>query len=301
MSARTILVTGAGGFIGRHLVQHLQERSQGNVVGWTRQRGDLRDTQTVQIELANLRPDVIFHLAAQLPGRGANDWTLVADEQAMVGNLVYAMPNHCRFIYSGSMAEYGRSGVLSETDACHPDTAYGSAKLAGTTLSLALRSQLGLDIHVARLFGVYGPGEAPSRLFPSLISALMARRPCQLSDGLQIRDFLHVDDVCRLLCCLAEVEASSAIGMVNLGTGVGVRVKDACLAIAASLDVSPDLLCFGAVPRRATDKDCLVANTILLERFSPLPPQHFSDQALVEKIVSGFILDMGEKLRPPNE
>lgn len=292
-----ILITGAGGFVGRRMVERLRAEGR-RVVGWTRAAGDLRDADAVQSAVADIRPALIFHLASQPPGPGAEDWSRVADEQRMLSNLAYAMRDHCTLVYTGSMAEYGRPGILRESDPCIPDTAYGCAKFAGTNLAVALRATSGLDIRAARLFGVYGPGEAPTRLLPSLIGKLRAGAIVPLSDGKQVRDFIHVDDVCAALVAFGAASPDTAPAVANIGTGKGVSVTDVCTMVADILDADPALLQFGAFPRRAVDQDCLIAYTETMRTFFAPPPQRWLDRAAAVRIVEAMIaaaVDHAEK------
>lgn len=286
------LVTGAGGFVGRRLVASLRANG-GDVRAWTRSDGDLRDSDAVRSALAEMKPDVIYHLASVLPSAGEESWSLIADEQRMLANLAYAMPAHCRLVYTGSMAEYGRSGTFSERHRCAPDTAYGCAKFSGTNLGLALRASHGLDIRVARLFAVYGPGETPARLLPWLIGKLRTGEAVPLSDGAQRRDFVHVDDVCAALAALADAAVENDSAISNIGTGIGVTVRQVCEAVADILGADPALLQFGAMARRAVDQDCLIADVGRMQTFTTPPRQRWLDRDLSEEIVRAMIANDG--------
>lgn len=293
-----ILVTGSTGFIGRRLVERLRSSGR-NVVGWTRAHGDLRDAAAVRSVLDDLRPEKVFHLASPPPGSTAEDWSRIAGEQLMLGNLAYAMPRDATLVYTGSMAEYGRSGTLREQDQCTPDTAYGCAKFAGTSLAVSLRTAPGLDIRAARLFGVYGPGESRTRLLPALIEKLRAGDAVPLSDGMQTRDFIHVDDACDALIALSAVSRENAPAIVNIGTGQGLRVAEICRTVADILGAAPALLQFGALPRRAVDQDCLVADTEVLRAFVEPPTQRWLDRSaaglVVEEMTAAATSDHSEK------
>lgn len=280
-----VLVTGSSGFIGRRMLERMR-RSGTDAAGWTRADGDLRDPDAVRTRLARIRPDHIFHLASEPPKPVAETWTRVADEQAMLANLAYAMPSHCRLIYAGSMAEYGRAGLLRETDQCVPDTGYGCAKSSGTNLALALRTILQVDIRVGRLFGVYGPGEGPNRLLPTLLARLRSGEPMPLSDGEQVRDFIHVDDVCTVLFALADAPGPPPI--VNVGTGRGVSVRHVCETVADVLNADASLLRFGARPRRHVDQDALVAGTKFLQLVVAPPPQRWLDKNLAADVIDSM-------------
>lgn len=285
------IVTGAGGFIGQRLMRHLRVAGR-NSYGWTRNDGDLRDFNAVRYLLNELRPRRVFHLASSPPNE-FDDWMRIENEQLMVSNLVHAMPQDCTFIYAGSMAEIGRSGIHHESCRCMPNTPYGCAKLSGTSLAIALGDNLRRDIRVARLFGVYGPGENSNRLLPTIISRLDSGLVVPLSDGEQIRDFIHVDDVCAALMGLADADLGRARRLVNIGTGVGLRVKDVCIVIAKILKADPALLMFGTLPRREVDQDMLVANTDFLGTILPIPRQRWSNLDSAQQIIEEVTIGLG--------
>jgi nucleoside-diphosphate-sugar epimerase len=269
-----ILVTGAGGFIGRHMISALEAAGR-SCSPWTREDGNLFDESIVKSRLMSMKPSLILHLAA-LPANQAKEDAKVAvsNEIRMIRNLATAMPIECRLVFTGSMAEYGYSGYLGEDDICKPQTIYGAAKLGCTNYALSTRVKQSLDIRVARLFGVYGLGEMPTRLFPYLVSQLIAGKSVSLSDGSQCRDFVGVADVCSSIINIADASELPS-PLINIGTGIGVTVREACEMVAEVLAVDPSLLRFGEVPRRSVDEDFLVAKTDLIAKLGPIPQQHW--------------------------
>ena len=267
------LVTGAGGFIGRRMRGWLEARSI-PAIGWTRADVDLEDRAAVARALSSLAPGIVFHLAA-IPARAEDsNWSLIARETAMLDSLAEALPQGAVLLYCGSMAEIGHSGQHDEQVWCRPRTLYGMAKYAATSRALALAGA-GRTVRVARLFGVYGPGEGRQRLIPGLVSQLIRAEPAKLSDGRQIRDFVHVDDVCAALWALASARDVNLPPLINVGTGRGVSVADLCRSVAAVLAADPALLQFGAVERRYVDEAELVARVGLLQQATGLvPAQH---------------------------
>jgi nucleoside-diphosphate-sugar epimerase len=108
----------------------------------------------------------------------------------------------------------------------------------------------------ARLFNLFGPGEQPARLVPTVIRRLSQREPVPCSDGLQLRDYLPVAEAAR---ALAAVVGSAVEGPINIGSGDGITVRELAIRIA-DLIGSRGLLQFGALPRRAGEPDALVAS-----------------------------------------
>jgi nucleoside-diphosphate-sugar epimerase len=274
--SRAVVVTGAGGFIGRRLVEALLRRGH-EVHGWRRADVELGDAVAVSKAMAAVGPSTVFHLASSgvLPQHQTED--CIARDEAMTANVIAAMPAGAVLVQAGSMAEYGHAGRLAESNVALPSSLYGRAKLASTHCAMHAGAARGLRVRVARIFGAWGPGEQAGRLIPTLIDKLGRGEPVALSDGTQRRDFIHVDDICRLLLRLAEIDADEPV-IVNIGTGVAVSVRQACERIARALGAPAELLHFNATPRRATDEALLEADTTrLIALLGEAPPQRMLD------------------------
>jgi nucleoside-diphosphate-sugar epimerase len=281
-----IVVTGAGGFIGKRLVQLLQETGH-TCLAWTRQTGDLCDSAVVRKVVDGFRPGLIFHLAASAPGSDDVNWRVAANEVLMYSNLLVSSQPACKVIVAGSMSEFGRSGTFSEASFCEPDSAYGFAKNSVVNAALASRTVLGRDVRVARLFGVYGPGENSSRLVPYLVRELLAHRPVKLRDPRQLRDFIHVDDVCRVLLALAATD-DPQFDVINVGTGQGVTLQNVCFAVADIIGRKKSLLQFNTLAMRSIDKSELVADTRKLSCLMDVPKQHWPIGPVVKAYVESL-------------
>jgi nucleoside-diphosphate-sugar epimerase len=280
------VVTGASGFIGGHLCDQL--RTIGAIVHEVRRHTvDLLHTPTVGAYLLQTTPDYVFHLAAHgIAHADADNSDIISDNVQMVSSLITglsALPRqNCRLMVAGSMSEYGAIGSpFRETSPCAPTTAYGIAKLASSLFALAYGRQAGVRPTVARIFGAYGPGESPSRLFPSLLGSLREMSPVELSDGHQVRDFIHVDDVCNGLIRMAVAE-SAQNQILNLGTGAGVSIRSVCIGLARELGAPKELLRFGFRKRSPGDADHLVADTSRLSMvLGWVPPQRLAQEHLL--------------------
>ncbi|QCH14424.1 SDR family oxidoreductase [Synechococcus sp. CB0101] len=199
-----VLVTGASGFIGLNFLKLLRS-NQINFFAPRSSEVNLCDFSQTHRLIRECNPEVIIHLASQgVKHSDAHNKECNTKNVGMFENLLKSItPDHTLCV-TGSMAEYGFSGTHKEVDKCFPTTQYGLSKLQITDLARSYRHSLNFDIRIFRLYGVYGYGERPERLFPSVIQALQNNVPVKLSDCEQERDFVHVDDVCRLLLELSK-------------------------------------------------------------------------------------------------
>jgi UDP-glucose 4-epimerase len=287
-----IVVTGAAGFIGKRLSDMLVAHGE-TVVRWTRAMGDLREPDVVASHMQDIQPGLVFHLAACSGGATETGWDLPAGEVAMVQNLAVTLPPGAHMVHTASMSEFGYGGVLSETAPKRPRSVYGFAKACATDRALALSASGTCDIRVGCLFGVYGPGEAGQRLVPYLVSHLLQGRPVALGNRLRLRDFVHVDDVCRLLIELAG-QAFLPAKMVNIGTGVSVTTEQVCGNVARWLQADPALLRYDVRPARPIDEEILVADTSHLRSLFRPPEQHWLvDGGPAQEYVQKYAAQLG--------
>lgn len=172
-----------------------------------------------------------------------------------------------RALFAGTCAEYDWSspreycrelarGELPATPE-RPATLYGAAKHATRLVASAYAREVGLSLAWGRIFLLYGPGEDERRLVAHLARALLAGAEAQTSDGTQVRDFMHVDDVARGFVSLLD---SAIEGPVNIASGDGVAIGRV-IGLVAQAAGHPELLRVGALPRRAGEPERLVADT----------------------------------------
>lgn len=277
-----ILITGARGFVGQSLMRELATRGM-KFDSPSRATINFEDERQMKKAFRMRRYKTIFHLASPGVFADADDHSLIARELSQAKNAWSLLAEGGRFIYAGSMSEYGKSGRLSETEVCTPKTKYGQAKLMVTEWLTSQNSINGVA-SVGRIFGAYGRGESDKRLFPFLINSLVEGRSVALSDGSQVRDFVHVQDVAKVLVELSLIEQPPVI--VNIGTGRGVVVRDIIERICSELHADRDNLNFGSRKRSKHDLPELIADTTLLKKsLGFIPPQRL---LRVEEILSLF-------------
>lgn len=267
-----VLLTGARGFVGRRLSQKLQSLGR-HVIELRRDGGStshagygaaLASPHLLQrVEGADLR---VVHLAWDLTHK--HDWAAqarcVADSAALFAGLASLRP--CQVVALGSADEYGCvSEPVAETHpTVEPRNAYGWAKHALCEFLTSWRSP-GTSIVWLRPFLIYGPGQEGAMLVPTAVRALTEGRASPFSDGAQLRDFVHVDDVVDAIVATLD-RALPGLEVINVGTGHGVRVRDFLMEMASQRPTA-DAILLGALPRRVDEPEVLVAN---VERASAL-------------------------------
>lgn len=232
-----VAVSGAGGFVGRHVLAELATRSC-EVVGLVRSTSPAAANlpcETVAFDLHHPpadaferlgRPDVLIHLAwGGLPNyRSLRHFENELPAQyAFLKGLVDAGLKS--LVVAGTCFEYGmQSGPLSEGLEPRPDNPYGYAKNALRCQLEYLQRDTPFRLAWARLFYLYGEGQAESSLLPQLKQAVArGERYFNMSGGEQLRDYLPVSDVAQHLVSLAFLSGNP--GVVNLCSGIPVSVR----------------------------------------------------------------------------
>lgn len=296
------MVSGVTGFIGAALASRLIDEGC-EVFGLVRAGGSRRridrlpQLQTIEYDdstdelsatlLKDCAPDVVFHLAAYGVQPGANDV-----EQMLRGNVdltvqllrAAAVAPGCRFIHTGSCFEYGRAECdvpMTEDFPTQPFSLYGETKLASVHWVRTLAPRLGVPSAILRPFAVYGPGEAPARLLPSLLSALREGRPLDLTPGEQRRDWLFIDDVVNAYLCAAALDTASLNGTVwNVCSGEPVSVRQFGETLARLVGASPELLRWSRLAYRPEEPMWIVGSNHRFCTATGWRPQFSLEQGL---------------------
>lgn len=151
-----------------------------------------------------------------------------------------------RILTAGSQAEYGpQNGVITEQTECKPNTEYGVYKYKLFTTAGELCEKAGVSYKEPRFFSLYGPGDFEKTLIMSMIDNMRNNRRCELTECVQMWDFLYVKDAVRAVAALCELDCED--GAYNLGSG-DVRELKAYVEELYSLLNSSSELVYGAVP-----------------------------------------------------
>jgi len=265
-----VLVTGGSGFIGRHVVAclslrghevHATSRMQAKADDAVWHKLDLMDGSATQAVLAEVRPEILIHLAWYT---NPNDYrtspaNLEWTEASVRLVRLFAESGGRRFVGAGSCAEYDdRFGYCSEAATpSHPSSLYGICKNAVNDVVASASEELGIEAAWARIFFTYGPGEPRDKLVSYIVSRLLEGRVAECTAGDQFRDYIYVEDVAQFL---VDISDSSAVGVFNVGSGVPVTVADLAMMVGRIVG-APELIQLGVRDTPQDDPRMLVADT----------------------------------------
>ncbi len=248
---RKLLVTGATGFVGTHLLKALDRPGQ-RIYGTSFPhdpdgpglscecricRLDIRDRAAVMALFADVRPDWVFHLAAVSNVRHSWEKRSETLETNLMGTLhvleaIRASAPEARLLFASSSNVYRDVSTpgqgLSETDAVRPVSPYAFTKISGEMLCALYAEVEGLDVVISRAFPHTGPGQSPDFVCSDWARQIARiergeQRPVIRVGNLEVsRDFCDVRDVVKAYIRLLELGESNQI--YNVATGTAVRL-----------------------------------------------------------------------------
>lgn len=233
-----IAVTGAGGFIGQHVLTELLGQ-EAEIIAVTRS-GILptnlsRDVKIVEMDISRSTPncfeeigcpEVLIHLAwGGLPNYKSlhHFETELPNQYQFLKNMVESgLPS---LLVTGTCFEYGmRSGSLSEEMLANPNNPYGYAKNALRQQLEFLKMVTPFNLTWTRLFYMYGPGQSSTSLYSKLKEAVVrGDKVFNMSGGEQVRDYLPVEEISRQIVRLAKMQ--NDIGIINICSGEPISVR----------------------------------------------------------------------------
>lgn len=289
-----ILVTGASGFVGKHCYDLLKGAGY-DVVGscYSVGNSDLFPLDLLYIPYPNyirdclreIKPTYLLHSAWNVkPGYRESpiniEWILsslrlVKDFYENGGK---------RAVTVGTCLEYDPNSLIQiefKTPLL-PDTLYGECKKDLYEILYSYSRHHNMSYAHARLFYLYGLNEGPNRLVPTVINALKNNERAKCSHGDQIRDYMYIVDVARgLLATLF----SDYTGPVNVGSGVGITIKQLVNLIAEKMN-KKDMIDFGAFPSPVNELISVIAGTGIINSVIGWQPEYTLEQGIEATIKS---------------
>lgn len=288
---RYALVTGAAGFIGTQIVKVLALK--GYYVFALIEKGDIRGRIKLSVLSNNIevidilnggneyKPfDIIYHTATVGIRPDFDNIDLICDINIKMScNLVdFAKENHSGLLVNfGSCFEYGDHGdvLLTEDMECKPESLYAISKVASTSLVTAYAKQKAVNLITVRPFGVFGEGEGPARLAPSIINSLKNEKKIDTTAGQQIRDFVNVKDVAKAIVELSEANYQP-YEIYNICSDNPVKVREFIEEIVNVCGFDRNLVNFGALPYRNNEAMKFAGDNSKMQKVInyPFPDNH---------------------------
>jgi UDP-glucose 4-epimerase len=264
---KTVLITGAAGFLGSHLVDEMLGRGY-RVIGYD----NLSNGQSRNLNDAHLHPaftfhygdvcdrdalfkaagdkiDYVLHLAAfKIPRYGNVSKTLLVNSEGSLNLLRLAAHHGARFVITSTSDVYGKNPSLPFTEESDcvlgsPTVsrwAYAASKIYDEHLTLALSEELGFSATIIRIFGSYGPRQhlswwgGPQSVF---IDAILRNQVIPIhGDGLQTRSFTYVADTVRGIADVAEADCLNR-EVVNIGNNTEITILGLAEMVHSLCDV----------------------------------------------------------------
>lgn len=231
-----VAVTGATGFIGRHVLERL-EKENVDIVAIGRNKDKWNGIGTfVEFDIGTTneniyqelgRPDVLIHLAW---GGLSNYKSLHHFEKelpiqyAFIKSMVNDGLEHISV--AGTCFEYGMvSGKLKEDQTAFRQTPYGFAKDILRRQLEYLSLEMNIKLNWLRLFYIWGEGQASNSIYPQLLKSIANNeKSFKMSGGAQVRDYLHVSEVADYMVSIALKPTSE--GIINVSSGQPISIRD---------------------------------------------------------------------------
>lgn len=247
---KTVLVTGANGFVGSHLVKNLTSK-RSTVIAFSKhgiespdkviyEIGSVENFKRLSEIIKKYSVNIIFHLAAQPIveiGQANPVKTFEVNIRGTWNILEAARENNIqKVIIASTVHVYGDNPKVPFREKYFPQPSrpYETSKACADLLAQSFADTYNLPVEIPRFVNIYGPGDFNfSRLIPKVIKSILSGKQPEVWDIGSVRDFLYIDDVINAYLMLAQkqLDKGRRMRVLNIGTGKPIRIYDLVLKI----------------------------------------------------------------------
>ena len=298
------LITGASGFVGSNLTRKLIQDNydihiltQPSFDNWrikdllpklNNYSVDLSEAEKLKELIKQIKPDVIFHLAAVgvFGGVSPSEEKLINVNFLGTVNLINACNDidYKCFINTGSSSEYGpKDKPMKETDICEPINTYGISKLAALLYGKFIAQTKNKPIIGLRLFSPFGPFDDAQRLIPSVIIGTLQNEKILLSNPKGVRDFIFIEDIVNAYLKCINLASQFKGEIFNLGSGKESSVSEVVEAVGQITNTKSEIQ-WRKIPPRPWDTPHWQADINKISDCLKWKPKYSLKQGLEETI-----------------
>lgn len=280
-----ILITGASGFLGKHLIKKLEKTKHKIYCLST----NLLEGKNVESVINKIKPSIVIHLAANVDLSRDRVTAKKNIDVNLTGtlNLVNALKKNQirKFIFASTEEIYG-DGLLpfKEDQLPKPPSSYSVTKLAGEHLCKIYASNLNFSLIIFRLATFYGPNNSVNRFFSRIILSALKNQDISLSSKNKKRDYLYIDDAINAFI-LAINKNLNGQYVFNIGSGKNYSL-DKVIKIILKTTNSKSKLLWNKIPERSLEANEWLMNISLVKKLLDWYPIISLEEGLIKTIKS---------------
>lgn len=298
---KTILITGATGFLGSHITEELINQGY-KVVALKRSLSDLwRCTKfmhtihwidcdnlvDIEDKIIKCNPEILIHAAWN--GVKASDRDNWIEQDKNISFLVSLLEivkktKISKIIAIGSQAEYGNfEGSIKEDHPCDPNNAYGVTKVSASILLKSFAEQNKIDWYWIRIFSIFGPREEKNWLIPATINNLLNKKEMTLTPCEQQYDYLFTKDFVAGILSVVK-NTNNISGIYNMSSGKSIKIINILSFLENKISPQQKILQIGVLPYRPNQIMHMQGNSDRFFQSFNFRPKYSINEGLEETI-----------------